>query len=325
MLHTLQVSFKDDVGKSLENTLDVQLPAFKATVLAELSQRDEMVHTTWQRQLEIILEKLLERYLGPPQVILSSASTLVNTTENLYTPQMLKKSIFQFESRCQSAITSEFYNPVMGIVSDPEVTGAIQTWWESKGSEILWIQVPTEDTVQRSIARDFVAMAHEANIRLAAYFCHRIDANGAPFNQSAQFVELLYSFICQICNSFIKDVSTSVDLRASRFSDLDGTVNSTSSALLLLRDLLEITSERVAVVINGLEMLDYSNDSILEGHLKYFLELLGNGTQAATIKTLITTEEHSPMAMMAAGSSMVDASLSDSSEGFYSLNEFEVV
>ena len=87
MLHTLQVSFKDDVGKSLEKPLDAQLPALKATLLAKLSRPEEMVHTTWQRQLETILEKMLERYLGPLQAILSSASTLLNTTENLYRPQ----------------------------------------------------------------------------------------------------------------------------------------------------------------------------------------------------------------------------------------------
>jgi hypothetical protein len=63
MLHTLQTNLQGDVGKTLEDRLNIHLPALQATLLAELDRREIASKASWQTQLE----NLLESYLGSQQ------------------------------------------------------------------------------------------------------------------------------------------------------------------------------------------------------------------------------------------------------------------
>ena len=73
---------------------------------------------------------------------------------------------------------------------------------------------------------------------------------------------MLYSLIRQLSTSIAEDLITSLDLSASRFSTLDGSLDSTSLAVKLFGDLLSLAFGPTLIVVDELEILDFSGDAI---------------------------------------------------------------
>ncbi len=237
---------------------------------------------------------------------------------------MLKDNVSQIKLKL-SPSTEGDPSHIPGTFQAPEeIVHAIQSWWGSKGSDMLWIQNCHREIDEPSVARELVTFAKEAqDVMVLSYFCQRVDPEGLPFDKAEQFLDLLYSLIRQFCTSITEDLFTSLDLSSSRFSTLDGTLDSTDVALQLLRDLLSLATEPILIAIDELEVLDFSGEDILEGYLQRLFEMLRNENGSAVIKTLFTTVENSLMVMNAVGwESTVDANLGSGSEGFMTLEGF---
>jgi hypothetical protein len=127
------------VGKSLEEKLNVQLPALQASLLGDLSKRDVL--------LQVQLEKLLESYLGSQRIQFSPSPATAIAAESVYTPAMLK---FPLATKPNPPHISGVFQAAKEIVQ------AIQSWWSLKSSDILWVQNCSRLVDEHSVARDLV-------------------------------------------------------------------------------------------------------------------------------------------------------------------------
>jgi hypothetical protein len=324
IVHTLPADIKGGIQESFEEKLNVHFPAFQATLLAELARRDYTMQAAWKDELM----NLLETFLGSQRINLSSSpapgALAPVSASPAITPTMLKANAAYLESRYQLDLLKNCEYPIMGITADSEVTSHLESWWTAAGSEFLWVQTSPLAMGERPLASDMVALSRAASLLPAVYFCQRSNRDGAAPRQMDIFIDLVYSLIYQLCISITEEVSCQLDLSASRFTALDGTVRSILEALDLLRDLLPLRPGRTLLLIDGLEILDFSNDSVLEEHLKMLFEILRSRDNDVMIKTLITTQGHSGAVLDEVGwECTVDASMSSSADGFFSLTDFE--
>jgi hypothetical protein len=222
----------------------------------------------------------------------------------------------------QSTMVEKRNNPTMGVTTDVESSGKIKSWWTEKRSSIICIQKSAEDTNEITLSSGMVALAQAAKIPVAAYFWQRISSDGGYRSQADNFIHMVYSLVYQVGNSITEDCIDSGDMSAERFLSLDGSVESLPRTLELLSDILSAKSHSQLVVVDGMEPLDFhlTNDSGMEKLLQIFLELLQKDRKA-TIKTMITTEQHSELILNEIGwENMVDAS---NLGGFISLADIE--
>ncbi|PMD52970.1 uncharacterized protein K444DRAFT_635891 [Hyaloscypha bicolor E] len=222
MLHSLLSSFLEDVSKSLEEKLNVQLPALQTSLLDALLKRDVL--------LQVQLEKLLESYLDSQRIQFSPSPATIIAAESVYTPAMLKGNV--------SHIKLKF--PLATKPDPPHISGVFQA-------------------AEEIDAREVAALG---------YFCQRVDPEGVPFDKAEKFRDLFYSLIRQLCTSIAEDLIPSLDLNGSRFSTLDGSLESTSLALKLFGDLPSLASGPILIVVDELEISDFSGGAILGGSLE---------------------------------------------------------
>jgi hypothetical protein len=128
--------------------------------------------------------------------------------------------------------------------------------------------------------------------------------------------------IRQLFTSIAGDLITSLDLIASRLSTLDGSLEPTSLALKLFGDLLSLAFGPILIVVDELEILDFSGDAILEGNLERIFEILRNEKGSAITKSLFTNLENSVLMDVVGWERTVDASLGSGSDGFMTLDDF---
>lgn len=325
MIHTLQTDPQGRIGKSLEENLQVHLPAFQTTLLAALAQRDDSAQTNRNKELRNLLEELFENYFGSQSVFIRTSTVPSEPTTSRpasgMTSNILMDHVSHLAGRYQKPLIEACIYPSVGITADSEITTKLQQWWMVASSEILWVQSP-QDSGQTALASEMIALSSESDLPVVAYFCQRVDADGQALSQMEIFIDMIYSMIYQLCKCFSHHASVPIDMNASQFSALDGTTRSLPKALELIRDLLAVNVNRQLFIIDGMDILDFSDDSVLEGHLKALFVLLRGKDQHGVIKTLITTEGHSGMILDEVGwEGTVDASLSDSSDGFLSLGD----
>jgi hypothetical protein len=148
MLHSLLSSFRWGGGKSLEEKLNVQLPALQASLLDDLSKRDVL--------LQVQLEKLLESYLGSQRIQFSPSPATAIAAESVYTLAMLKDNVSHVKLKFSLA-TQPDPPHISGIFqAAEEIVEAIQSWWSLKRSDILWVQNCSRLVDEHSVARDLV-------------------------------------------------------------------------------------------------------------------------------------------------------------------------
>lgn len=301
MLHTLQTNLQGDVGKTLEDRLNIHLPALQATLLAELDRREIASKASWQTQLE----NLLESYLGSQQI------NFQRSPETKYAPQNSQTSeagdsvrSLESTSGLHFEMISECPWPFMGISADPEVTSAIYMWWKNEYRKLMWIQEqPPNNNI--SIASQMVALASTGKSRVAAYSLRKRSIS----RPIGQLIDLIYSLIWRFCE-------WSPQLPESKLPQPDGTKDCLPGALAFLRDLISQHHRRCLVVIEGIDLLKY----VVDIDLKALFDVL----RGRHMKTLVTTLEYSLiLADQVAVVDYVDASQSTDFSGFYSLEDFK--
>jgi hypothetical protein len=218
---------------------------------------------------------------------------------------------------------AECVYPIEGVTADSEITLRMQEWWKLDDFGILWVQTaPQDDFVHNSLASDMVALSREADIPVLAYFCRRLDPDGQAPNQVEILANMMYSLVYQMSMHLasVGELSATSDMMETA-SKLDGSARSLSHALEFIRKFLAMTPGRLLLVLDGLEILEYSNDTFLEQHLRGLYRLLRECEPS--IKTLMLTEGHSGMISDGVGwENTVDASMGNGSDGFFSIDEF---
>jgi hypothetical protein len=338
MLHQLQANMKGDIQETIESSLNTHLSPFKSTITAEICQHDDLSRATWVGQLE----EILERYLGSQRLVLTpspgpprytpthSRNPSPTPTGTKYTPEMMKRDAVHLQRLLIPAHEIELPLIIDGVMADLEITHRLRLWLDSTESEILWIQGPTEapQTNTPSLSRvaiDTVAAARAANVDVLWYICKRLDSSGNEITQTKLFIDLLISLLLQLIQSKTCAFPNDFGVRASGFDSLDASPDSIPDALGLLRDVMDGSNEsrHRIVVIDGLDLLDYSDDEILEDHIKSFLGILKFPSTGAPIKTLITTEDQTTLLLDIIGQeNMVDASQFGGWSGFLPFAEF---
>lgn len=321
MLDTLQKEPKDDIGRSVQEALNIHLPAFQNTLLTEWPRREDSTQLVRRDELKSLLEDLLENYLGSQRVIFAAESeTQTSATTNILEP------LSHLSSRYQAVLVKECRYSIVGITADADITWKMQTWWASQNSNILWIQTAPEDFSQRPLATDIIALAHVAGIPCFAYFCQRHDQNGRALDKMETFANLVYSVLFQVCQHATQQRDTAeLPGIIGSAKEVDGTTRALPAALLLLQELLTLKStQSCLLVLDGMEILEYSNNAFLEEELRAFLKLLGSND--VYTKALIITEGHSGIILEEVGwENSVDASMGNGSDGFFSIEDLKVV
>jgi hypothetical protein len=301
MLHTLQTNLQGDVGKTLEDRLNIHLPAFQVTLLAELDRREIASKASWQTQLE----SLLESYLGSQQVNSQRSPETKNALQNSQNSEAGDNvTSIESTSGLHFDMISECPWPFMGISADPEVTNAIYMWWENEYRKLMWIQEqPLNNNI--SIASQMVALARMGKGRVAAY-SFRKRSISRPIDQ---LIDFIYSLIWRFCE-------WSPQLPESKLPQPDGTKDCLPAALAFLRDLISQHHRRCLVIIEGIDLLKH----VVDIDLKALFDVL----RGRHMKTLVTTLEYSLiLADQVAVVDYVDASQSTDFSGFYSLEDFK--
>jgi hypothetical protein len=241
---------------------------------------------------------------------------------------MLKRDVAHLQSLLIPVHEIDIPLSIDGVTADLEITHRLRLWLASEESEILWIQGNTADSQRNtpSIAIDTVAAARAANVSVLWYKCQRLDVSGNEISQTRLFLDLLVSLLHQLLQiipcGFLKDIEALVP----GFESLDASSDSIRTALDLLAEIMvygSTQSDHRIVVIDGLELLGYSSDTLLGDHTKDLLDRLRSSLGGAPTKTLITTTDQTTLLLDIIGQeNVIDASQFGGLNGFIPFAEF---
>jgi hypothetical protein len=149
----------------------------------------------------------------------------------------------------------------------------------ANSSKMLWIagsyerQYPSK---MSSVASSVVSLLAQSEPLILSYFCALPD--DPPEDQSkeeAGILSMVYSLLRQLILSLQSSFETSKDLSETRFKSLDGTMETWTEALELLKDLGSISSPYIICVIDGVGQLDYgAGESALADFLDVVHDLM---------------------------------------------------
>ncbi|KAN0113248.1 hypothetical protein V8E51_006199 [Hyaloscypha variabilis] len=336
MLHQLQANMKGDIQETIESSLNTHLSPFKSAITAELSQHNDLSRATWVGQLE----EILERYLGSQRAVLTpspgpprytpnhSRNPSPTPTPTKYTTEMIKRDVAHLQSLLIPVHEIDIPLSTDGVTADLEITHRLRLWLASEESEILWIQGNTVDSQINtpSIAIDTVAAARAANVSVLWYKCQRLDASGNEISQTRLFLDLLVSLLHQLLQSTPCDFLNDVGALVPGFESMDASSDSIRTALDLLAEIMVYGTtqpDHRIVVIDGLDLLGYSSDNLLEDHTKDLLDRLRAPLGEAPTKTLITTTDQTTLLLDIIGQeNVIDASQFSGLNGFIPFAEF---
>jgi len=336
MLHQLQANMKGDIQETIESSLNTHLSPFKSAITAELSQHDDLSRATWVGQLE----EILERYLGSQRAVLTpspgpprytpnhSRNPSPSPTPTKYTTNMMERNLAHLRSLLIPLHEIDIPPVIDGLTADLEITHRLRLLLASEKSGILWIQEATagSQTNNPSLATATVAAARAANVTVLWYKCERLDLSGNEILRAKLFLDLLISLLVQLLQSMTCEHLH--DFGASSFAvfSLDASPESILTALHLLNNAIYGSSDsnHRIVVLDGLELLDYSDDKILDDNIKTLLSMLQGPSPGTPIKTLVTTEDQTTLLLdIIAQEKVLDSSQLSGLEGFIPFVEFE--
>lgn len=156
---------------------------------------------------------------------------------------------------------------------------SLQPWAVSTEPRILHLCgtdcVPQDDTLSR-ISGKYASLAREAGLPVVSYTCtlpHETPQESWRTRETVELIALAYALIRQLIELLPLSPSVgTVAFEEDRFKELDGTLDTWSQALELLRDLFLATDHSILViVINGVEILDHRSTS---GRLRFLLKVL---------------------------------------------------
>ncbi|KAH8602957.1 hypothetical protein B0O99DRAFT_679938 [Bisporella sp. PMI_857] len=325
MLNTCQ-DFKGDVEKIFSDRLMLYMPVFQKTLVSELFQLQDSAQNARDAKLLQKLEELFDRHFSTQTANFHPLPSVEQALPSSTSSSVLKDIALHLEAQHQIPLLKDSQHPIVGIEAEFEIIMRIQSWLQSDISSTLLIQSGQSDFEKQSLAADMVSLASEAGVPFVAYFCQRVDLKGQTPGRHEILVDLVYSLIYQLCKYSDSANKISTDLSIPDVSILDSSLNSLPEALEVLDKLFSLQNGCWLVVLDGMDILDYNDDPLVEKCLKTLIQMVRKKHQHAKIKALVTTEEHSQTVVNEIGwENVVDANDSNGSYGFLGLEDLATI
>lgn len=208
-----------------------------------------------------------------------------------------------FFSRERVRLVTETFTPAT-IAS--EAVLRLSEWAQGRQDPILWLEGPavemdeTENPLTK-LAAKFIDLVEMHHLPVISYFCDIPRTVPDKSTREAKgAISLLYALLRQMVDSLLPQFETTIDLSEARFLNLDGSLDTWSEALTVLRDLMDSVPTIVYCVIDGLHWLD---DRTTDLPLTELVECLQDGQ----LKVLFTTSGRSSclLGSLRTGESMV--------------------
>ncbi|KAL8734031.1 MAG: hypothetical protein Q9166_001792 [cf. Caloplaca sp. 2 TL-2023] len=258
---------KRDLGQTMKHTL-----------------QDEFLSSLWTQRNEIYSDPSL------PIPRLREASMVSGAHGHPAASYLKRQILLTARRRLQQNSQQEHVSTLVAQSQDLsvhiEIFDRIQRWNAASGPQLLWIQGPFQAPIpsRYTILNTYVlATAQRASVPALSYFCDR----------DTDMVQMIYSLILQIIELIPDDFHSDLDFTSARFEMLDGTDESLTDAIDLLKDLLAVGPYLVFMLIDGLQRLDRATNA---GPMDKLLEVLcsvGRGecrSISRTVKVLLTTD-----------------------------------
>ena len=198
--------------------------------------------------------------------------------------------------------TSNIQDLMEGIGADTEsadkdVIMQLQEWGAATTSQSLWVVGSFESHYPSSttaIAVKVVTSAQTLDIPVVCYLC----APARPCSHDddlaeATVIDFLYSMIRQMICLLPLELETRANLSKTRFSRLDGEMDTFTTGLSLLEALIKLAPKTLLIIVDGLEQLD---DCIVAEEVEEILGILQDSVASSLtskdkrlLKTLYTT------------------------------------
>ncbi|THX74476.1 hypothetical protein D6D04_07925 [Aureobasidium pullulans] len=181
-----------------------------------------------------------------------------------------------------------------------DIAMRLQKWATGDNSAIIslsgtnvYADIRTPDSLS-SVAANLIAFADLAKLPVVSYFCTLAtpgDLKSSQTRETHALIALVYALIWQLVELIPVETKVDVDLSAERFRLLDGTTDTFSEALDLLRDTFQFAPHLLYCVIDGLHWLDdRSTRTLLDSFVSLLLDITRSGdAQEHQIKIVLTT------------------------------------
>jgi hypothetical protein len=166
-----------------------------------------------------------------------------------------------------------------GILPQPEILTALQSWTQANELQILWIHGLDGDKHRKSftnLVKVVVTNAGDFDVNTMYFSCDPYlgeysNAGGDEEVQKRCLLDLTYVLIWQLVQILPPSLRVDEDFSAGRFKTCNQDYESIKAAVSILQDLLEVAPPVAIVVINGIERLSHP---AVERDLTYILQLL---------------------------------------------------
>lgn len=166
-----------------------------------------------------------------------------------------------------------------GILPEPEVMNALQSWTVGKGAHILWIDGLDGDKQRTSftdLAETIVSNAQEFRVGALYFSCDSyaeeyVEARNDEEKNQQCLLDLVNVFIWQLVQSLPKGLNFGGDFSTTRFETCGRDYNNLAGSVEILEELLDISPNLSIIVIDGIENLSHPG---VERDVKYILEMI---------------------------------------------------
>jgi len=178
-----------------------------------------------------------------------------------------------------------------GILPQPEVLTALQSWTQANGPQILWIHGLDGEKHRKSftnLVKVVVANAGDFEVNTMYFSCdpYSEEYSHAGSDEEVQkrcLLDLTYVLIWQLVQILPHSSRVDGDFSVARFNTCNEDYNSVKGAVTILQDLLEAVPPIAIVVIDGIERLSHP---VVEPVVNYILQLLALYTKEPDVEVV---------------------------------------
>jgi hypothetical protein len=219
-------------------------------------------------------------------------------TTTIFSQQDLQKGVRHLGRFVQQDILQSLKENLFGLQINLEVYVKLREWNSKMSRTALWIEGPSEAEMpsQNTLtSASLVSVTQGTSSTSIFYFCQVPASPGAIVGDCTQgLVHAVYSLISQLVQYLPPEFDSDRDFSETCFANLDGSKLSLPNALLLMRDLLGVSTSPTYCIIDGIQFLENLGDSQHTALLQQFVGLLCGVDLPGDLilKTCFTTDGH---------------------------------
>ncbi|RAK92303.1 hypothetical protein BO79DRAFT_277072 [Aspergillus costaricaensis CBS 115574] len=210
--------------------------------------------------------------------------------------------------------------------TNPQVYSRLVQWTQSRSSEALWLEGPATmggTTPNTLITARIVETFRRLRVPIISFFCEYDSGQYKTFSCPEELLNMVYSLTSQML-AFIQDNLSSVydsedlpDFSPARIRRLTTDPNSLPDAIDFLKDIIPLGPPILACCIDGLQVLDYSEQSHwYQDCLKSFIEVIGTTKppHPRIMKVWLSTDGYCEALQVAVNAGWIEADITNSED-----------